>query len=708
MAGPWKLKEQDGIGILELDVPNTEVNILTSVTLAELTKILTEIGQRTDLKALLFTSAKSRIFIAGADINEIRGISDEKDAFEKAEQGKTVFQLIEDLKIPTVAVINGPCLGGGYELALSCQFRVASHADQVKIGLPEVQLGILPGFGGSIRLPRLVGLMQGLPLILAGKMCSAQQALKNGMIDRVFPHPVLLEEALHFVRTILKQGPGKIRKPRRLDTVTWFFEKTPVGRALFFHLAAKDVRKRTKGFYPAPFEIIALVKQTYGRYSPQAFRLESEHFARLGATPVSKNLIKLFFLTEKYKKLPWTSTKIKNKPVEKCGVIGAGVMGGGIAQLVSNRNIPVRVRDINAKALGGALQEARNIYMKAVKIKKLRKHEVDNKMGLISVGLTSEGLRRCDIIIEAVVENLDIKCKVFKELDAILAPETLLASNTSSLPVTQMAAVCRHPERVVGLHFFNPVNRMPLVEVIRAEQTSDETLERTIQFARSLGKTVIVVRDAAGFLVNRLLMPYMNEAAYLLMEGMPPEKVDKLAVDFGMPMGPIELVDQVGIDVGHKVAHILYEAFGERMKEAAILDDVMKKGLLGKKSKKGFYLYEGKKKRVNAQALRVQGNVRPISDEDAVKRLITIMINEAARCLDEKVIDSAATVDIGMIMGTGFPPFRGGLLHYADTVGLDAIVADLRRFQKDVSQARFEPSPYLLRLAQERRKFYPD
>jgi 3-hydroxyacyl-CoA dehydrogenase/enoyl-CoA hydratase/3-hydroxybutyryl-CoA epimerase len=249
---------------------------------------------------------------------------------------------------------------------------------------------------------------------------------------------------------------------------------------------------------------------------------------------------------------------------------------------------------------------------------------------------------------------------------------------------------------------------MPLVEVIRAEQTSDATLERTIQFARSLGKTVIVVQDAAGFLVNRLLMPYMNEAAYLLMEGMPPEKIDKLVVNFGMPMGPIELVDQVGIDVGHKVAHILNEAFGERMKEAALLNDVMQQGLLGKKSKKGFYLYDGKKKRVNSQALQGQISLRSVSDEDAVKRLIYIMINEAARCLDEKVIDSAATVDIGMIMGTGFPPFRGGLLHYADTVGLDAIVADLRRFQKDVSQARFEPSPYLVRLAQERRKFYPD
>lgn len=697
----WKLSAEDGIGNLQFDQPDTDVNILTSENLKALKDILTEISQRTDLKALLITSAKERIFIAGADINEIAGISDPKDAFTKAEQGKEVFQLLEDLKIPTVCVINGACLGGGYELALSCRYRVASFSDKIKIGLPEVNLGILPGFGGSIRLPRLVGLLRALPLILAGQVVSAESALKNGMVDKLFPEQTLLEEATKFAKRIPSPQPSPHRPVKGLS---WFLEDTPFGRKIVFQNAHKDVLKKTKGFYPAPLEIIELIRKTYGRDSKEAFRLESEHFSRLGATEVSKNLIKLFFVSEKYKKLRWTEVKVAAN-VRKCGVIGAGVMGGGIAQLVSYKDIPVRVKDINEKALAGALKEAASLYRGALKRKKIKRHEIEFKMGLISVGLTNAGLKSCDILIEAVVEDLGIKQKVFRELSEI-SPNAILASNTSSLPVTKMAEVCKSPERVVGLHFFNPVNRMPLVEVIRAAQTSSETLENAIQFARRLGKTVIVVQDRPGFLVNRLLLPYMNEAAYLMEEGMSPEVIDAIVERFGMPMGPIELIDQVGIDVGYKVAHVLQEAFGPRMKVAGILEGVKEKGLLGKKSGKGFYLYEGKKKIVNQTVKSAFNKTPQISEEDALKRMMFMMINEAAHCLEEKVIDSPATVDIGMAMGTGFPPFRGGLLHYADCSGARTILRDLERFQNETKSERFAPSPYLRRLAEKDEKFY--
>lgn len=420
---------------------------------------------------------------------------------------------------------------------------------------------------------------------------------------------------------------------------------------------------------------------------------------------MSKNLIKVFFLSEKYKKIRWTDVTLESDGVQKCGVVGAGVMGGGIAQLVSQKDIPVRVKDISDKALGGALKEAMDIYKGALKRKKMKKADVEFKMGLISTGLTNEGLKRCDIVIEAVVEDLGIKQKVFKEMSELLPAPVILASNTSSLPVTKMAEVCKNPERVAGLHFFNPVNRMPLVEVIRAAQTSPETIERTVQFSRRLGKTVILVEDRPGFLVNRLLLPYLNEAAYLLQGGMPCMQIDAIAERFGMPMGPIELADQVGIDVGTKVAHILQDAFGDRMKVAGILEDARKQGLLGKKSGKGFYIYDGKLKRANTDICGKKSD-KPVSEEDALKRMIYIMINEAARCLEEKVIDSPDTVDIGMIMGTGFPPFRGGLLRYADSIGAAVILKELERFQKEVDSKRFEPSAYLRALASSDKSFY--
>ncbi len=701
MNTSWSLNVVNGIGNLVFDQPNSEVNVLTSDNMKALDEHLDLIVARTDLKALLISSPKNRIFIAGADIREIEGIVTRDDAIAKAEMGKAVFRKLEKLPYPTVCVINGACLGGGYELALSCRYRVASFSPFVKIGLPEVNLGILPGFGGSIRLPKLLGLMKALPLILAGSIVSADQALKNGMVDALFPESSLLENAFKFTQRVLD---GKFHRIIKNDLMTWFLQNTPIGRSVVFGRAKKDVMEKTKGHYPAPFKIIQLLGRTYGKSGDRVYRLESEHFAELGITDVSKNLIKVFFLSEKYKKIRWTKAGISSDGIRKCGIVGAGVMGGGIAQLVSSRDILVRVKDINDKSLSHALKEAMSIYQKLLSKRKMKKHDVENKMDLISVGLTNDGLKNCGIIIEAVVEDLGIKQKVFAELSKIAGPEVILASNTSSLPVTKMAEACQYPERVVGLHFFNPVNRMPLVEVIRAEQSSDEAIEKTILFARRLGKTAVVVADRPGFLVNRLLLPYMNEAAYLLWEGFGCLELDAVVEKFGMPMGPVDLVDQVGIDVGYKVAHILEEAFGARMKVAPILVEAKEKGLLGKKSGKGFYIHS-LRKAINPE-LRMGAGKRKMSIDDALKRMIYVMINEAARCLEEKVIDSAATVDIAMIMGTGFPPFKGGLLRYADSVGAASIVKDLERFQKEADMERFAPSAHLLKLAATNGKFY--
>ena len=701
MSKFWKFSVEDSIGNLCFDSPDSTVNVLSFENLEELSGQLDAISAKTDLKALLVTSGKSNIFIAGADIKEIEGITVARDAFEKAERGKALFKKLENIKVPTVCVINGACLGGGFELALACRARVASFSPQIKIGLPEVNLGILPGFGGSIRLPRLLGLMRALPLLLAGRLLSSQEALKTGIVDRLFPEASLLQEARTFAIG-LAEGKSP-RGSRKKDLMTVFLENTPMGRFLLFSQAKKDVLEKTKGFYPAPLQIIKLQQETGGRSRERDYKAESTHFSKLATTEVSKNLIKVFFLSEKYKKRRWTNSACTEDGVRKCGVIGAGIMGGGIAQLVSSRDIPVRVKDLNEKALSGTLAEAMKIYRSLLKKRRVKPYELNNKMSLISVGLTNEGLKNCGIVIEAVVESLPIKQKVFSEISGLVGPETILASNTSSLPVTKMAEVSQRPERVVGLHFFNPVHRMPLVEVIRAEKTSEDTIERTVLFARRLGKTVIVVEDRPGFLVNRLLLPYMNEAAYLLQEGMKPDQIDAIAKKFGMPMGPIELVDQVGIDVGYKVAHILEEAFGARMKVAPILEKVHEMGLLGKKLGKGFYVYSknGRIHSVNPEIKFSSTASSKVSGEDALKRMIYIMINEAARCLEEQVTDSPASVDIGLIMGAGFPPFLGGLLRYADSIGTTSILKDLERFQNtlDSARARFEPSVYLKKLA---------
>jgi 3-hydroxyacyl-CoA dehydrogenase/enoyl-CoA hydratase/3-hydroxybutyryl-CoA epimerase len=700
MTAHIHLKEEHGIARIEFDHPEKDVNLLDTVTMLQLQAVLYAVQKRTDLSAVLVTSAKPKIFIAGADIHEIENLTEREQMIEKAEKGKAILRMIADIKVPTIAVINGACLGGGFELALACKYRVASFSDAVKIGLPEVQLGILPGFGGTLRLPKLIGIVKALPLILTGKVVGAKEALKSGLVDRLFPEKTIISQAIEFAKAIVS-GPEKVMR----QPLPWFFEKNPLGRMLVYHTAKKNALKKTHGFYPAPLKVLEVIRKTYGLSVDQGSRIESEGFADLAGTEVSKCLIRLYFLNERYKKFPWTDLKLGPEPVLQAGVIGAGVMGGGIAQLLSNRNIPVRVKDINTEALGGALREAYRLYSESVRRKKMKPFERDRKMCLISAGLTQEGMRRSGFIIEAVVEDLGIKQKVFRELSEITGPRTILASNTSSLSINEMAKGTLHPERVIGLHFFNPVHRMPLVEVIPADVTSQETIERTVQFARRLGKTVIIVKDVRGFLVNRILAPYLNEAGLLIEEGVSPQRVDSVAKRFGMPMGPAELMDHIGIDMACKVAHIMENAYGERMKMASILEVLKEKKYFGKKTGFGFYHHRGKKIEPNP-SIELPRSLRVISDEEILKRLIYSMINEASRCLDEKVAKEAGGVDIGMIMGVGFPPFRAGLLRYADHMGLGSVVEDLSRFSGGANGVRLVPSPYLVNLAKNRQTFY--
>ena len=701
------LRIEKDIAIIEFDQPDSKVNVLNTDTMRELDGAIDDVLGKPDVKALLITSKKEGIFIAGADIKEIENITSAGDAKDKAEKGKAILDKIGNSGLVTVAVINGVCLGGGLELALACKYRTAGFGGAVKLGLPEVKLGIIPGFGGTQRLPRIAGLSHGLSMILSGEMISGRDALKYGLVDRLFPEVNLVEDSIGFARGILN-NTARIERKEKKKFLFVLLEDTPLGRAILFDQARKNVLKKTKGFYPAPLKVIEVVRRTYGRDFKTGSRIESEAFGELAVTEISKNLIKVFYLNEEFKKLPWVAADIKPDKIDKCGIVGAGVMGGGIAQLVSFYDIPTRLKDINYEALKSALRTAKGLFDYTLKKRILKRHQADYKMGLISPSTTYRGFENTGIVIEAVVEDLNIKQKVFGELSRIVPETTVLASNTSSLPIIDIARDTGHPERAVGLHFFNPVHRMPLVEVIRSEKSGDRAMATTIAFARRIGKVVIVVKDVPGFLINRILLSYMNEAGFLLEEGMDIRRIDKIARDFGMPMGPVELIDEVGIDVGYKVAKILESSYGPRMRVAPILEKVKEKGLLGKKSKAGFYLHKGGKKEPNPAicGLVASSGRGRISDETALKRMIYIMVNEAARCLEEKVADRPQTVDIGMIMGTGFPPFRAGLLRYADSVGAGNIVKDLENLEKDLGATRFKPCNYLVDMRDKRGGFY--
>ena len=708
------LKIENEFAVIEFDQPDSKVNVLSAASLTELDEIISQLGSRKDLKGVCIASKKPDIFIAGADIKEIENITSTSEAQVKAQAGQKILNALERLPIPTIALINGACLGGGLELALACDYRLAGFGDKVKLGLPEVKLGIIPGFGGTKRLPRLVGLRKGLELILSGEAVSVNEALKIGLVDGLVSQNRLLEEGIEFLKKKAKKR--KEYKPKLKGPGNIFLDKCAIGRAILKEQAKKFILKTTGGRYPAPLKALEVVTGNYGSSLDWALKREAKAFGELVVGIVSKNLISVFYLIEKYKKAKWVEAAARQ--IHKCAILGAGVMGGGIAQLFSAYGLAVRMKDLNYQALGRGLMQAKEVYAYAVKKKKLKVNQAALGMGLISPTIDYSGFSHSDLIVEAVVEDIEIKKSVFSQLNSIVKPQAIIASNTSCLSITQMSAGVENRERVVGMHFFNPVHRMPLVEIIRTPQTSDETVATIVEFSKKTGKTPIVVKDSCGFLVNRILLPYLNEAGFILEEGTGLEKIDELMLKFGMPMGPFTLIDEIGLDVGYKVALILENNFGARMKVAEILKKLYQQKWFGKKSGKGFYIYRGKNKSRTLLKVRdklpnkavyrlITGHSKPAqSDEEILQRMLCRMINEAAMCLQEKVCNEPADVDIAMIMGTGFPPFRAGLLRYADSVGLDKVIRDLENFREKSKSERFAPCDYLLGLAKRKEGFY--
>ncbi|HUP56666.1 MAG TPA: 3-hydroxyacyl-CoA dehydrogenase NAD-binding domain-containing protein [Bdellovibrionota bacterium] len=720
---------------LKFDLPGSRVNKLGQEAMDEFgERVLPELesmAQEKRIDALVLVSGKPGNFVAGADLDMLLAAKDASEAEALSRLGQRLSCRWEDLPFPTVAAVSGAALGGGLELALSCSAIVASDDPATRLGLPEVMLGLIPGMGGCVRLPRKLGLATSLEMILTGKTLSGEKAYKAGLAEALLPRQDFEASVLRWTHanlSALKSGKRIAKLPKlggMGGPMGSLMEGNFAGRRLILHKAKEGVLEKTHGHYPAPLEALSVLHDTGAAFGDRirgdarekALVREARGFGKVSETPVSKNLIRLFFLTEGVKKsngLPDGRTAEARK-VRTAGVLGAGVMGGGIAQLFAEKDLQTRMKDLTSQALQTGLQTAANLFKKQVKRRRINSRQLIQKMNHISPVLDYAGFRSVEFVVEAIVENMDVKKKVLRELEDQVGDDCIVASNTSSLSISEMQKAMKKPERFAGMHFFNPVSKMPLVEVIRGDRSSDEAVSTVYQLAKQLGKTPIVVKDAPGFLVNRLLGPYINEAAYLLAEGAPIPEVDRVLEGFGMPMGPFELIDEVGIDVGAKVAHIFEEAFGERMKACPLPGKALAVGRLGKKNLKGLYRYEdlggGKlKKELDVEIYTILG-VSPrdgaVEPEEIIERCVLPQINEAARCLEEGVVASASEVDLGMIMGTGFPPFRGGLLRYADTLGPRQIVEKLKRLAA-AHGPRFEPAPAMLQRAERGALFHDD
>lgn len=712
LGSPEFSVDAEGIARLVFDTPGRSVNVLTVAVMDAFSKCLSQIRAGCDrgtIRGVLICSGKPSSFIVGADVEAIEEIADPNVGAAAARTGQAVYLELERLPVPTVAAIHGACMGGGTELALACRYRLASDGEETRIALPEVQLGILPAWGGTTRLPRLIGLRAALDLLLTGKPVDGRKAKKIGLVDDILPHDVFVPLAEAFLLDRVQSKSAPARPKRRL--ASRLVDGTAPGRRIVISLARRSVLDRTGGHYPAPLRILDVVRSSMGRPLEKALELEAVTAGELIASRVSKNLIHVFNLREAARKGGGAAGAAAAGSIRQIGVVGAGTMGGGIAQLAAQRGIRVRLKDVRQEAVSLALKHAAGVFDSGVKRRKLSTRSADEAMGLISGGLDYAGFGPTELVVEAVVERMEVKKAVLREIESSVSESCLIATNTSSLSVNEMAGALNSPRRFVGMHFFNPVHRMPLVEIVRGEQTDGDVVATVHALSVRLGKVPVVVGDGPGFLVNRILGPYLNEAGFLLGEGAGIDDIDGTAVAFGLPMGPLRLIDEVGIDIVRHAGQTLHKAFGERLAPAPTLVAIGESGRLGRKGGSGFYTHQnGRESRADPTVLDLIGTSgagaesRP-DTEEIRDRLVLSMINEAAGVLSDGVAASAADVDLAMIMGTGFPPFRGGLLRLADEIHPRSLVERLERYEKSCGP-RFTAAPLLRELARDDRGFY--
>lgn len=687
------LEIKQNIATLTFDLKDEKINKLSFEILKEFDEKLNQIKEDSSIKALLIDSAKKDIFIAGADIKEIEKLKDEKEVYDSLMEVHEIFNKLENLEIPTIAYINGACMGGGLELALACKYRVCSTNPKTKIAFPEIKLGIFPGFAGTIRTPKIVGLVNALDLILSGKTIDAKKAYKIKLADMIFDDAQKEFMLDYFIKKAIY---GTVKNRITFNPLNY----APLNE-IVFKKALRNLESKVHKDFKAPYVALDVIKATLHKELEDAIKIEAKEFSKLAVTKESKNMIKLFFLFEKLNK----NYEKSSNPISNAIVLGNGVMGKGIIYLFSKylKDVRIKLRDLSQAH--EILKDVAKIYDYSIKSRSMTKNQVDFKLNKISYTDKFIGFKNFDFIIEAIIEDEKTKKETYKELENVIGENTIIATNTSSISIEKLSDEIKNKENFLGVHFFNPVNLMPLVEVIPTKHTSKQTINKVCEMLINSGKTPIIVGDCAGFIVNRILLPYLNEAAFILEQGSKIERIDSIIKDFGMPMGPFTLADTVGIDIGYKVANILNEAYKDRMPIASIIEKMYEKNLLGVKTKEGFYEYTGRDKYPNSHVTSMlENNGRIFEDEEIVQRCLYIMINEASRCLEENIVTEASVIDFAMITGTGFPAYKGGLLSYANEIGLKNILESLRKFEKDYGE-RFKPSNLLVRLVEEYEDF---
>ena len=703
---------ENGIAVVTFDLEGESVNKFSRAVKDEFITIFDRFENDESVKGVVLISGKPDGFIAGADIEEFLQIHTATDAERLSRDGQLMIDKVEALRVPVVAAIHGACMGGGLEAVLACHYRIATDHPKTILALPEVKLGLIPGAGGTQRLPQMIGVENALPMILEGKNIRAKKALQMGLVDEMVHPSILREIAIRRAGEIADGTRERSKGRAHAGARGTLLDGTSFGRSLVLRKARSMVLEKTHGHYPAPLAALDAVAYGYEHGRRAGLEEEARLFGKLATSAVSRELIFLFFATTALKKDPGTDEAAEAMPINKVAVVGAGFMGAGIATVVVENGTSVRMKDADHGRVGKGLASIREVIAEKLTKKQITRQQLDETMALVGGTTDYSGFSNVDLVVEAVFEDPSVKHQVLRESEQVIPTDAIFASNTSTIPIARIAEASARPDRVVGMHFFSPVHKMPLLEVIAGAETSPDVIASVVAFGKQIGKTVIVVNDAPGFYANRILSPYVNEAGKLLDDGAAIETVDKALVQFGFPVGPITLVDEVGIDVAGKVGNIIADAFGERMAPSRTLQQVVSAGRYGRKGKKGFYLYDaaGKKGGVDASVYDLfptgQNRVE-IPVEEIQQRTVLAMVNEAARCVEEGILRSPRDGDVGAVFGIGFPPFRGGPFRYIDAVGVGKIVEQLEELNERFPP-RFRPAEILVQMARKKERFYPE
>jgi 3-hydroxyacyl-CoA dehydrogenase / enoyl-CoA hydratase / 3-hydroxybutyryl-CoA epimerase / enoyl-CoA isomerase len=701
------LDVRDGIAWITLDQPGSKVNTLGRAVVEELARLLGGLEKRRDLTGLVLASGKPGHFVAGADLRELGSPTISSEQVKAlVDLGLSIPARLERLPFPTVATIEGACVGGGLEFVLGCDYRILSLHPKTELGAPEVKIGLIPGWGGTQRLSRVIGPSLAAEMICSGDSIKAARAREIGLAADIVPSEHLRSEAEELVRWAHKDGGWKDVRMRKQQPVGLTEEQ----HAFTFAAARGQLQVKNKANLPAPVVALEAIEKGCNLPLDDGLRIESERFIPLVGSPISRNLISVFFATQRLQK----DTGVANpavRPLEigRIGVLGSGLMGSGIAGAHVRKGIPVAMLDSVPEAVDKGLAAITKVCQGAVDAGRMKPADMVAALARLSGTLRLEALGDSDLVVEAIIENEASKVEMYRRLGELLKPDAILASNTSTISISRMGKAVQRPDRFAGMHFFNPVDRMPLVEVIRGDQTSDETVVTLVALAKRIGKTPVVVKDCPGFLVNRILFPYLNESLVLLEEGASPRAIDQAALAFGMPMGPVTLNDVVGLDTSLYAGKVIHNAFPDRSRSSELLAELVKRGRLGQKSGAGFYRYEKGPKGTDDPAFaeilaKYQKQTRAFMPEELQDRLFLPMLTEASRVLDEGIVREAGDVDMGLILGTGFPPHRGGILRWADTVDLRPIIEKLEKYAP--LGKRFEPTDMMRRLAKSGKGFY--